>query len=67
MRWFWTAAANFRLLDAFDREQERHLANGGTPTPITRIPRRKRAVSRSYRPPPDPDPPKKKPAAPATV
>lgn len=56
---FWTAAANLRLLDAFDREEARRAANGGATITSLRRPRRHRAVSRSYTPGSGSDPPKK--------
>jgi hypothetical protein len=62
---FWTAAANLRLLDAFDREEARRAANGGVVITSLRKPRRHRAVSRSYRPPSGTDPPRQ--PVPATV
>lgn len=46
---FWTAAANFRLIDAFEREQQRaaeRAANGHVVS--RRQPRRHRAVSIQY-------------------
>lgn len=44
---FWTAAANFRLIDAYDREEARRAANGGHVV-SPRTPRRHRAVSIQY-------------------
>jgi hypothetical protein len=60
---FWTAAANLRLLDAFDREEARRASGGGLTVTSLRKPRRHRAVSLSVRPPSSTDPPK----APATA
>jgi hypothetical protein len=60
---FWTAAANLRLLDAFEREEARRSAKGGVVVTIPRQPRRHRAVSLSVRPPSGTDPPKSPAAA----
>lgn len=64
---FWTAAANFRLYDAYERDQARRAraTKDGVQIISRRTPRRHRAVSLSVRPPGGTDPPTK--LTPATV
>lgn len=64
---FYTASVNFRLIDAFDREQQlaaERAANGGHVV-SRRTPRRNRAVSIQYRlnQTSGTDPPEKQPAS----